>query len=159
MMQIRSAPEALFVACEMERGAVQLYERALILLNNQERAKEPLRAQVAYLLADEKLHLAQFLALYTGLDAELERRLTLSAVASSVLFDGGLMAAVRQGMLKDEQSMLAFAAEAEQTAAATYRSFAQQCGDSRAAEMLNGIALEEDKHLSSLREHQALLDG
>ena len=156
-MQVRSTQEALFIACEMERGAVQLYERALMLIGNLGRDKEPLRAQLAYMLADEKQHLAQFQELYTGLDGELERQLTLAAVATSVLFEGGLMGAVREGLLKDERSMLAFAANAEQTAATTYRAFAAQCDDARTAEMLNVIALEEDKHLRSLREHQTML--
>jgi len=156
-MQIQTAQEALFVACEMERGAIQLYERALMLLGTLGRDKEPIRAQIASMLADEKQHLAQFKELYTGLDTAMERQLTLAAVASSVLFDGGLMGAVRQGLIKDERSMLAFAAGAEETAAATYRAFAEQCANPRTAEMLNGIALEEDKHLRSLREHEASL--
>ena len=156
-MQIQSAQEALFVACEMERGAIQLYERALMLLGTLGREKEPVRAQIASMLADEKQHLAQFRDLYTGLDSAMERQLTLAAVASAILFDGGLMGAVRQGLLKDERSMLAFASRAEETAAATYRTFAQQCANPRTAEMLHGIALEEDKHLRSLLEHQASL--
>ena len=57
------------------------------------------------------------------------------------------------------KGMLTFAADAEEIAAATYRAFAAECGDSRANEMLNGIALEEDKHLRTLREHQAALEG
>lgn len=156
-MQIQSAQEALFVACEMERGAIQLYERALMLLSTLGRDKEPVRAQIASMLADEKQHLAQFRDLYTGLDSAMERQLTLAAVASSILFDGGLMGAVRQGLLQDERSMLAFASRAEETAAATYRTFAKQCANPRTAEMLHGIALEEDKHLRSLLEHQASL--
>ncbi|NCB36754.1 MAG: hypothetical protein EOM58_12025 [Clostridia bacterium] len=156
-MQIQSAQEALFVACEMERGAIQLYERALMLLGTLGREKEPVRAQIASMLADEKQHLAQFRDLYTGLDSAMERQLTLAAVASSILFDGGLMSAVRQGLLQDERSMLAFASRAEETAAATYRAFAKQCANPRTAEMLHGIALEEDKHLRSLLEHQASL--
>ena len=154
MLQIKSAQEALFIACEMERGAIQLYERALMLLTDLGRDQEPIRAQLAYMLADEKQHLAQFQELYTGLDAEMERRLTLAAVASAVLFPGGLMGAVREGLIKDEQSLLTFAANAERTAAATYRAFADQCGDPRANEMLKGIALEEDKHLRTLCDHQ-----
>ena len=159
MMQIRSVQEALYIACEMERGAIQLYERALQLLTAQGRESEPLRAQICCTLADEKQHLAQFQELYTGLDSAMEYQLTLAAVASSILFDGGLMGAVRQGLLKDELSMLAFASHAEETAAATYRAFAEQCANPRTAEMLHGIALEEDKHLRSLRDHQAQLDG
>lgn len=156
-MKIQSAQEALFVACQMERGAIQLYERSLLLLNGLQRGQNTLRAQLASMLADEKQHLLQFQELYTGLDTAMENRLALSAVASSVLFEGGLMGAVRKGLLKDERSMLRFAADAEETAAATYRSFAEQSDDPHAAEMLTGIALEEDKHLKTLREHLASL--
>ena len=157
-MKIKSAQEALFVACEMERGAIQLYERALMLLGTLGREKEPVRAQIASMLADEKQHLAQFQELYTGLDSAMEYQLTLAAVASSILFDGGLMGAVRQGLLQDERSMLSFAADAEKTAAATYRGFAEQSEDPHASEMLTGIALEEDKHLKTLREHLTSLE-
>lgn len=157
-MKVQSAQEALFIACEMERGAIQLYERALMLMGGLQRGSEPLRAHLACMLADEKQHLAQFMDLYTGLDTTLEKQLALSAVASSVLFEGGLMGAVRQGLLKDERGMLAFAADAEQTAAATYRAFAEQSDNARAAEMLQGIALEEDKHLRTLRDYQSALD-
>ena len=159
MLQVKSAQEALYIACEMERGAIQLYERALMLLNDLGRENEPIRAQLAYMLADEKQHLAQFQELYTGLETEIERRLTLAAVASSVLFPGGLMGAVREGLIQDNHSLLAFAANAEQTAAATYRVFADQCNDSRTVEMLKVIALEEDKHLRTLREHQESLNA
>jgi rubrerythrin len=157
-MKVQSAQEALFVACEMERGAIQLYERALMLLKGLGREKEPLYAQLSSMLADEKQHLGQFQELYTGLDAGLEQRLALSAVAADILFPGGLMGAVRQGLLEDARGMLRFAARAEETAGAAYRSFAAQSGSPRAAEMLNGIALEEDKHLRSLTEHLATLD-
>ena len=154
-MQVQSAQEAMFIACEMERGAVQLYERALSLMT--ERQQEPLYSQLAYMLEEERNHLKQFRALYAGMDAELEHTLTLSAVAAAVLFDGGLMGAVRAGLLSDERGMLRFAAESEEKAAATYRAFATQCPDSQTRDMLNGIAAEEDKHLQTLRQHQELL--
>jgi rubrerythrin len=157
-MKIHSAQEALFVACEMERGAIQLYERSLLLLVETHREKEPLYAQLSCMLADEKQHLLQFRELYTGLNTTMEQQLTLAAVASSVLFEGGLMGAARKGLLKDERSMLAFAADAERTAAATYRAFAEQSDHPRASEMLTGIALEEDKHLNVLEEHLAYLN-
>ena len=71
-------------------------------------------------------------------------------MASSVLFEGGLMGAVRQGMLDDEKSLLHFAAEAEKKAIETYRSFAETCGDPDTASILSGIAAEEEKHLQTL---------
>ncbi len=152
-MKVHSAQEALYIACEMERGAIQLYERALMLLGSLGRSQESLRGQLASMLADEKQHLSQFQELYTGLDTALENQLTLASVASSVLFDGGLMGAVRKGLLSDTKGMLTFAADAEKTAAATYRAFAEQSDDAHTADMLLGIALEEDKHLRSLQDH------
>jgi rubrerythrin len=158
-MKIQSAQEALFIACEMERGAIQLYERALMLLGSLHRDRESLRSQLSSMLADEKQHLLQFQELYTGLDTTLEKQLAFSAAAADILFPGGLMSAVRQGLLTDEQALFNFAIAAERTASATYRAFAKQCEDPRAAEMLEGIALEEDKHLRALTEHQDSLGG
>jgi rubrerythrin len=80
--------------------------------------------------------------------------LTLAAVASAVLFEGGLMGAVRQGMLRDAESLLAFATEAEKKAAETYRSFAKACEDPQTATILSGIAAEEEKHLQTLLSYQ-----
>lgn len=152
-MQIKSSQEALFVAIEMERGAVQTYERALMLTNPDDENQKPLRQQLAVLLADEQEHLLQFKSLYQGVDESMEEILTLSAIASSVLFEGGLMGAVRKGMLKDTNSLLEFAMEAEIKAAETYRAFARDCGDSQTAIVLNAIANEEDRHLHTLRNY------
>ena len=150
-MQIQSGQEALFVAIEMERGAVQIYERALMLTDPGDPALEPLRQQLTTILSDERQHLKQFQALYLGLGEAMERQLTLSAVASSILFEGGLMGAVRQGMLRDKVSLLRFAAQAEEKAEDTYRAFAAACGNADTAAILSGIASEEEKHLQTLR--------
>jgi len=153
-MLIKSGQEALFIAIEMERSAIQTYERALMLTDTNDPAIQALRNQLTVILNDEQQHLKQFQSMYLGLDSSLEQQLMLSAVASSVLFQGGLMGAVRQGMLKDEKSLLEFAIHAEQTAIDTYHSFAQACQDPAAADMLNGIAGEEETHLRTLREYQ-----
>lgn len=152
-MLIKSGQEALYVAIEMERGAVQTYERALMLTDPGDTDQKALRQQLAILLRDEQEHLARFQALYKGLDAGTEERLALSAIASSVLFEGGLMGAVRQGMLKDKGSLLEFAREAEQKAAETYRAFAAACEDPKTANVLISIADEEDRHLHTLRHY------
>ncbi len=152
-MQIQSEQEALFVAIEMERNAVQTYERALMLTDTQDEETAALRQQIILILQDEQQHLSQFQSLYKGLDKDLEQQLILAAVASSVLFEGGLMSAVRQGMLKDKKSLIVFAGNAEQKAAATYRRFAEICSDKQAADMLLRIANEEDRHLHTLRNY------
>ena len=152
-MLIKSAQEALFVAIEMERGAVQTYERALMLTDPGDDAQKPLRQQIMIILSDERQHLEQFKTLYKGLDESIEEQLMLSAVASTVLFDGGLMGAVRRGMLKDKENLLEFAKDAERKAAVTYRAFADACGDKQTAYMLKSIADEEDRHLHTLRNY------
>ena len=80
----------------------------------------------------------------------MERQLTLSAVAEGVLFEGGLMGAARQGLLKDVESMLRFAIQAEITSARKYREFASLATDERARAALVMIADEEDKHTAEL---------
>jgi rubrerythrin len=149
-MLINSGQEALFVAIEMERSAIQMYERALMITDPDDPAHKPLRRQIAVILHDERDHLSQFQSLYQGLSSDLEQQLMLSAVASTVLFEGGLMGAVRQGMLKDTQGLLTFAADAEKKAAETYRAFAAASEDPKAAQILNAIADEENKHLQTL---------
>ena len=153
-MLIKSGQEALYVAIEMERGAIQTYERALMMTDTGDADLRPLRQQLTIILGDEHEHLDQFQALYRGLDAAAEQRLMLSAVASSMLFEGGLMGAVRQGMLKDKEGLLAFAVQAEKKAVETYRAFAATCGDPDAAAALNKIADEEEKHLHTLRNYR-----
>ena len=156
-MQVRSEQEALYLACEMEATAIQLYKRAMRLMENQGRAHEPLYARLALMLGDEEEHLRQFRSLYHGLDAAEEQRLTLSAVAEGVLFEGGLMGAVRQGLLGDAESMLRFASQAEETSAAKYREFASLAKDDRARSALLMIAREEEKHLDERRQQNGEL--
>ena len=150
-MLIQSGQEALYVAIEMERGAVQTYERALMLAEPCGQAAKELRVHLESILSDERQHLRQFQSLYQGLDETMEQRLMLAAVASSILFEGGLLGAVRRGMLKDSDSLLQFAAQAEAKAIETYRAFAGTCGSAEAAAILNGIAAEEENHLRTLK--------
>ncbi len=153
-MRVRNTQEAVYIACKMEQAAVQLYERALEMLTSQGREKEALFAHLTFMMRDEQHHLRQFSALFTGLDDVTERLLLLAAESECILFKGGLMGAARGGMLKDVPSMLRFAAESEETAAETYRDFAEDCEDAGAAEMLRMIAEEEDKHLFAIRMQQ-----
>lgn len=152
-MLIKSGQEALFIAIEMERGAVQTYERALMLTDPGDDTQKQLRQQLIIILSDERQHLATFQSMYQGLDENIEARLTLSAIASTVLFEGGLMGAVRGGILKSKEALMDFAKSAEKKAAETYRSFAQTCGDKQTADVLLAIASEEDRHLYTLRNY------
>ena len=149
-MQVRSEQEALFVACQMESTAVQLYSRALQVMQQMGREEEELYQQIQQMLQDEQGHLRHFSALYQGLEESQERELTLSAVAEGLLFEGGLMGAARQGLLKDPQSMLELAARSEKASAQKYRDFAAKAQTEEAREALLMIAQQEDGHLIEL---------
>lgn len=151
-MRIQNAQEALYIACEMEKNAIQLYERAGMLLREKGRQDESLYEHVQCMLCDERKHLKQFSTLFTGLEGDTERNLSLMAQSSGLLFEGGLMAAAREGALKSVVSMLEYAANAEEKAARTYRGFAEASADSEARDTLLCIADEEDKHLLALEE-------
>lgn len=157
-MRIESEQEALYIACEMEKTAVQLYERALSLLSAQGRENDRLYYQIAFMHSDEQEHLRQFRALYRGLEAPEEQRLALSAVAEGVLFEGGLMGAARRGLLSDVPSMLRFAMDAETLSASKYREFAALASDEGARSALLLIAAEEDKHNHDLLLQAQLLN-
>ena len=149
-MMIRSEQEAMYLACEMESTAVQLYTRALQLMQQLGREKESLYIEIQQMLRDEQAHLVRFRSLYKGLDASDEQRIALSAVAEGILFDGGLMGAARQGLLSDVDSMLRFAADSERASAQKYRDFAAVATTDEAREALYKIAAEEDVHLREL---------
>ena len=150
-MQVATAQEALFMACEMESSAIQLYTRALSLMEQLGRQDEPLYDHLTLMRADEQEHLAQFRALGGRDDLAQERRAALSAAADNILFEGGLMGAARAGLLRDVESMLRFAMLAEETSASKYREFASLAASPGAREALERIASEEERHLSELR--------
>ena len=50
-MQVATAQEALFMACEMESSAIQLYTRALSLMEQLGRQDEPLYGHLALMLS------------------------------------------------------------------------------------------------------------
>jgi len=92
-MQIHTQQEAMYIACQMETSAIQLYARALQMLKEQGRENERLFYQVSFMHSDEQEHLRQFRSLYQGMEMSIEQELTLAAVAEGVLFEGGLMGA------------------------------------------------------------------
>ena len=150
VMQIRTEQEALFVACEMESMAVQLYTRALQVMQQLGREGEALYASIEEMLMEEKGHLDRFRSLYRGLEEGSEEQLTLAAVGEGVLFEGGLMGAARRGLLKDVDSMLALAINAERMSIRKYREFAESAQTEVARKALLMIAEEESGHLMEL---------
>ncbi len=143
-MHIRSAGEAIFLACEMEKQAIRLYERALILFQD-----TPSSQAICQILAEERIHLAHFERL--GKECcSLEQAELLSAQAAKTLFSGGLMAAQRKGAFASPLSLYCYAAKEEENAIRTYTSFANALSDEAAQAFLT-IANEEKRHLEEFQ--------
>lgn len=139
MLHVQNAGEALYIACEMEKRAIRLYERALVVF-----ADGPCQEAIRAILHDERNHLQAFEAL--GAKAPgFEKAQLLSAQAAEVLFSGGLMEAQRKGALDSPKALYAYAAAEEKTAIARYGDFAAQLeGD--AAQAFAAVVLEEKQH-------------
>lgn len=150
-MQITSPGEAIFLACEMEKQAIRLYERALIIFQD-----TPSSAAISQILAEEKSHLAQFEKL--GKEAcSFEQAELLSAAAARTLYQGGLMAAQRKGAFASPLALFQHAAGEEQNAIRTYTAFAEKM-TGEAAAAFRKIAREESRHLAEFEGFaQALL--
>ena len=142
-MNIRGAGEALYIACQMEKRAIRLYERALAVF-----ADGACQDAVRSILAEEKSHLHQF----TRMGAEtpdFERAQLLAAQAAEVLFSGGLVEAQRKGAFASVGSLYAYAAKEEEEAIRQYTAFAASLAG-EAASAFSAIALEEKQHLCKL---------
>ncbi len=142
-MQVRNTGEALYIACEMEKRAVRLYERALVMF-----ADGPCQAAIRAILADERRHLAQFSQMGVQ-EPGFERAQALSAQAAGVLFSGGLMEAQRKGAFSSVKNLYAYAAEEEKDAIRSYGEFAKSVSGP-AAQMFRAIESEEKQHLMQL---------
>lgn len=151
-MQVRGAGEALFIACEMEKRAIRLYERALAVF-----ADGPCQEAIRAILADEKHHLARFSEM-GGETPDFERGQLLSAQATGVLFPGGLMEAQRKGAFDSVQSLYQYAAEEETEAITRYGEFASSLTGPAAAAFWQ-IENEETGHLKKLNEMMHSLDN
>ena len=145
-VQITSAKEALFIASEMEKRAVKLYERAVMIWPDADMA-----AAIRSMLADEKQHLKHFSAMLSDTLPEKADALLLAAYAGGILFEGGLHAAARAGAFDSPAALLKYAAGQEQIAIDCYTRFAQNCQDApEAQQAFLQIAQEETLHLSAL---------
>lgn len=150
-MQLATGQEALFVACEMETSAIQLYSRAISLMEQLGRRGEPLYDHLVLMRADEQEHLARFRSLCGGEALADDRRIALCAAADGILFEGGLMGAARAGLLSDVEGMLRFARQTEAASAQKYREFAATAPSDEARDALERIAAEEERHLRDLQ--------
>ena len=142
-MEIRDAGEALYLACEMEKRAIRLYERALMVFSD-----GPCQESISAILSDERNHLALFSAM--GAEAPgFERGQMLAAQAADVLFSGGLVEAQRKGAFASPEALFTYAAQEEAGAVERYSQFAAQLKGS-AGEAFAAISLEEKQHYAKL---------
>lgn len=146
---LRTAQEAYFVAQEMEKRAIRLYERAAMLFGGDDIA---LARLLSSLTGDEREHLCAFTRMGEGVTPGGEGSRVLSAGAADILFAGGLVEADRERAFDSPADFLRYAAREEETSAARYRALAAEAVGAEAADALERIAREEDEHLHALRE-------
>ena len=148
-MIVRNENQALCVAVEMERRAIGIYERALLLAQD-----EGVIKGIRDILSDEQDHLRRFTAMQADCGLEkTEERMLLKALAAEVLFPGGVMEMEREQGLSSLKGLYAFAAENEKDAVETYLDFSKECDRPEAAEAFLSIAREESLHLAELKRH------
>jgi len=144
-MDILNAGEALFIACEMERRAIRLYERALVVFDG-----GPCQTAIKSILCDERRHLEQFSAM-GGQTPGFERARLLAAEGAKALFSGGLVEAQRKGAFTSPHALYAYAAEEEKEAIRYYGEFALRFGGETGVAFFT-VKAEEEKHLRRLEE-------
>lgn len=145
--------QAVYMAASMERRAVRLYERAALVFS-----QGRLRQVMDDLLMEERSHLQGFerLQRLEGAVSPEDAQL-LDQRAAGTLFEGGLTGAVREGAFDSAVSLLRFAADEEERAAATYERFAEGThGQTRETFLL--IARQERRHLERLLGQLYLLE-
>ena len=105
-MIVKDQREALCVACEMERRAIGIYQRALTLTD-----KPEVRAGIQEILKDEREHLRRFSQVreqYCGI-TDAEERLLIAAMGAEALFPGGVMEMRRANSLDSLKNLYTFA--------------------------------------------------
>ena len=145
-MVVKNEGQALCVAVEMERRAIRVYERALMLATDKE-----VIAGIREILTDEREHLRRFSEMRADhpVPAE-EEKLLISSMAAEVLFTGGVMEMKREQALTTLVGLYRYAAESEAGAVETYGNFASKCEDERVHDTFMAIVREESEHLTVL---------
>ena len=153
-MVVRNEGQALCVAVEMERRAIRVYERALML------ATEPVVvAGIQEILADEREHLRRFSEMKEKYPVPVEEeKLLISSMAAEVLFTGGVMEMKREQALTTLMGLYRYAAESEAGAVETYGNFASKCTDAKVHDTFMAIVREESEHLTVLLEKLEKMD-
>ena len=146
-MVVKNECQALCIAVEMERRAIRVYERALMLAQDAQ-----VTDGIRDILADEKRHLQRFSELRAcHLVDEAEERMLISSMAAEVLFAGGVMQMKREQALTTLKGLYQYAADSEADAVRIYADFAKKCDDPAAHAVFMDIVREESMHLLDLR--------
>lgn len=147
-MVIGNEQEALRIAVEMEKRAIRIYERALMIVQDEEVA-----AGIRSMLRDERGHLRRFQDMKNALTDKPEREATLlQSVAADMLFPGGVMEMERANSFTNLQALYGFAAKSEAEATEKYRDLASRCVTAEVRNAFLSIAQEESGHLNALRQ-------
>ncbi len=147
-MIARTAAEALYIAAEMERRAIRLYERALLIFED-----GAVDALIKDILEQEKEHLFRFTHMEEAAQPEFLEAELLSSQAAQVFFAGGLMEAQRVGAFESAAALLQYAMEQEKIAIAHYTGFSENLSGGVKDAFLR-IAAEEAEHLQTLGQMQ-----
>ena len=148
---MKNEAQALCVAVEMERRAIRVYERALMLARDEE-----VRRGVQEILSDERNHLQRFSEMRASHQVDAaEEQLLISSMAAEVLFTGGVMEMKREQALLTIEGLYRYAADSEAGAVRTYAEFAQKCDDPAVRAVFMDIVREESSHLLELKERLA----
>ncbi len=147
-MVIGNEQEALRIAVEMEKRAIRIYERALMIVQDEEVA-----AGIRSMLRDERGHLRRFQDMKNALTDKPEREAALlQSVAADMLFPGGVMEMERANSFTNLQALYEFAAKSEAEATEKYRDLASRCVTAEVRNAFLSIAQEESGHLNALRQ-------
>lgn len=145
-MIVRNEGQALCVAVEMEKRAIRVYERALMLATDPQ-----VVAGIREILADEREHLRRFSEMKEQHPVPAdEEKLLISSMAAEVLFTGGVMEMKREQALTTLRGLYEYAADSEAGAVETYGGFADKCEDQKVHDTFMAIVHEESEHLTVL---------
>jgi len=143
-LNVKSAGDAFFVAMNMEKRAIRIYERMLEIVDD-----EGIKETINTILAEEREHLCTFCSWLDDSNGISENRRLLELQAEEILFPGGLMELVRKGGAESQEALIEYAAEQEILAMEYYEEFAKLC-EGEAKDAFLAIALEEKEHLDTL---------
>lgn len=154
-MVVRNEQQALCVAVEMEKRAIRVYERALMLVTD-----PAVEAGIREILADEKTHLQRFSDMKCACNVDpREDQLLIQAMGADVLFPGGVMELAQAKGLSTLKGLYQFAAESESDAMVKYADFAMKCEKEAVRDAFMSIAQEEAKHFAHLRDRLAEIEA